>query len=239
MAHVSEHEAEEQTVGDEHEDARVGLAVGGGTVHLHEGREDAREEAVPELDGDVAYVRVAGLVQRADAAERVGRGLELFKLARGQPAAEVELVGAHRGEAAQVEALAHVAEVGVAGERPLPLAFPERVELLCKVRGLAAGVLGLGTQRGYARRRHAGEPRGVGRGLALKAEVAQPVLLEYGLAGQGQQYAADPSLLEAGAEEEHPVLVLGLGADLVPDVLLDGAEVELHVLNAQQLLQVH
>ena len=35
------------------------------------------------------------------------------------------------------------------------------------------------------------------------------------------------------------MLVLGLGADLVPDVLLDGAEVELHVLNAQQLLQVH
>ena len=238
LAHIPEHEPEEQAVGDEHEDARVALPIGGGAVHLHEGRKDAGEEALAELDRHVADVRMAGLVEAAGAAEPVGGGLEGLKPALGQPAAEVEILPAHGGKAAQVVRLAHETQPGVAAEQVRPFPLAQRVELGGKLGGLTARVLSLLPQLDDALGGDAGEAGGIGCVLRLEAEVAQPVLLPQRRARQGQQDAADPPLAEAGAEEEGPAFVLSLGADLVPELLLYGAEAELKVLHGQQLLQI-
>ena len=116
LPQIAEHDAEEQAVGQGHEQGGVLLVVGGQAIHLQEGLEHPAQEGVLQLGGGLGVAHVVGGIGHAGQVGEPGeRFLDLRHRRRRHPAGEVKGALAAAGVLAQPAALAVVAQVGVAG----------------------------------------------------------------------------------------------------------------------------
>ena len=247
LAQVTEHNAEEQAVGDGHKDGGVNLVIGGQTVHLQEGLEDPAQEGVLQFGGRGHVGQITRIVHHTgEPVKLVQLGLNLLKLVAGHPAHEVKGLAGVGGEAAHVVGVVHVAQVAVVGQQPVVLGRLEAEDVLL---GLLGGLLRGLCLGGQLDNSLIGGAAGVG--IDVKPDkvegVEEGVHLFVGGLG-GEIHAVDQLGLNAGGEEEDVVVlveglletVVGLtgqvtkpepGEVQVPEVLKVGGD-------ALQLLQL-
>ncbi len=237
LAQVTEHDAEEQAVGDSHEDGWIDLVVGGQAVHLQEGLEGPAQEGVFQLGGGRQVGDIPRIVHHAGEPVKLAQlGLNLHDFVAGHPAHEVEGLTGMGREAAYVVGVVHVAQIAVVSQQPVVLGGLEAEDVLPGLLGGLFSGLRLGGQLNDGLVGGA-----VGMGIDVQPDkvegVEEGVHLLVGSLGS-EVHAVDQLGLNAGGEEEDGVILVERLLETVVGLPGHVAEPEPGEVQVPQVLKV-
>ena len=237
LPHVSEHDAEEDAVGDGHEGGRVILVVVGQAVHPQEGLENPAQQGIFQLGGRGQLGLLRLIHHIVQLAIGVHPGQELGQIVLGHPAHEVEGLFGAGAETAHLHDLVFPAQPGPQAQKVvllllgqvLALVFQLSQGLLVVLHLVAQGLNGLLSGAAQALvQGHRHKVHGVEEGVHL---------LLPGL--EGEVTAVHLVVLRVGGEEEAVLpLVQHLGEGAVA-VLRQVPEAEGQVVHVAQGVQLH